>query len=183
MWKNQAPSQRYVAAMTGAGLVDAQTTSRNAWFREQAKIELERLRGPLHAAAVGAVGEAYVAKKIRAYEAMNAVLETGEHCPTRLRARKPLSNFPRQKHPGTYLTPGCCLPADFSARCWTADLEKVVIHFAKLKAASGRNRRINERLWICRETAANMQKPFARRGGRRYRNSPQQHSVWEVFRF
>jgi phosphoethanolamine N-methyltransferase len=84
-----ASSQRYVAAMTGAGLVDAQTTNRNAWYREQAKIEQERLRGPLHAAAVAAVGEAYVAKNIRAYEAMQVVLELGEHCPTHLRARKP----------------------------------------------------------------------------------------------
>ncbi len=87
-----ASSQRYLEAMAQVGFVDAQTTSRNAWYREQAKIELEKLRGTLHAAAVAAVGEAYVAKNIRAYEAMCVVLETGEHCPTHLRARKPSAN-------------------------------------------------------------------------------------------
>jgi phosphoethanolamine N-methyltransferase len=84
-----ASSQRYRAALTLAGFVDVQTTSRNAWYREQAAMELERLRGPLHAAAVAAVGEAYVAKNIRTWETMRVVLETGEHCPTHLRARKP----------------------------------------------------------------------------------------------
>lgn len=84
-----ASSQRYLSAMAGAGFVDTRTTSRNAWYREQATLELERLRGPLHAAAVAAVGPAYVAKNIRTWEAMRLVLETGEHCPTHLRARKP----------------------------------------------------------------------------------------------
>jgi phosphoethanolamine N-methyltransferase len=84
-----ASSQRYRTALTMAGFVDVQTTSRNAWYREQAALELERLRGPLHAAAVAAVGETYVAKNIRTWEAMRTVLETGEHCPTHLRALKP----------------------------------------------------------------------------------------------
>jgi phosphoethanolamine N-methyltransferase len=84
-----ASAQRYQSALTMAGFVDVQSTSRNAWYREQAAMELERLRGPLHAAAVAAVGEAYVAKNIRTWDAMRVVLETGEHCPTHLRALKP----------------------------------------------------------------------------------------------
>jgi phosphoethanolamine N-methyltransferase len=84
-----ASAQRYRSAMAQAGFVELQTTSRNVWYRAQAAIELERLRGPLNDAAVAAVGEAYVAKNIRTWEAMRRVLETGEHCPTHLRARKP----------------------------------------------------------------------------------------------
>ena len=38
---------RYQDAMRSAGFVDVSTTSRNAWYRETAKQELERLRGPL----------------------------------------------------------------------------------------------------------------------------------------
>ena len=84
-----ASAQRYRTALTLAGFVDVQTTSRNAWYRDQAAMELERLRGPLHADAVAAVGEAYVEKNIRTWETMRVVLETGEHCPTHLRALKP----------------------------------------------------------------------------------------------
>jgi phosphoethanolamine N-methyltransferase len=84
-----ASARRYQSAMAQAGFVDVQSTSRNAWYRAQAAMELERLRGPLHAAAVAAVGDAYVAKNIRTWEAMRVVLESGEHCPTHLRARKP----------------------------------------------------------------------------------------------
>jgi phosphoethanolamine N-methyltransferase len=84
-----ASARRYQSAMAQAGFVDVQTTSRNAWYHAQAAMELERLRGPLHAAAVAAVGDAYVAKNIRTWEAMRVVLESGEHCPTHLRARKP----------------------------------------------------------------------------------------------
>lgn len=39
-----ASSQRYRTALTMAGFVDVQATSRNAWYREHAAMELERLR-------------------------------------------------------------------------------------------------------------------------------------------
>jgi phosphoethanolamine N-methyltransferase len=84
-----ASPRRYTRAMETAGFVEVSTVSRNAWYREQAAIELERLRGPLYAKAVAAVGQAYVEKNIRTWEAMLAVLATGEHCPTHLRAQKP----------------------------------------------------------------------------------------------
>jgi phosphoethanolamine N-methyltransferase len=84
-----ASPARTRAAMTGAGLVGVTSLSRNAWYREVARAEHARLAGPLYAAAVAAVGEAYVQKNLKTWAAMQAVLDTGEHCPTHLRGRKP----------------------------------------------------------------------------------------------
>lgn len=86
--------RRYLAAMTAAGFVDVSAESRNAWYRETARSELERLRGSLHAEAVAVAGEEYVAKNIRTWIAMQKVLDTGEHCPTHLRGSKPAGGHP-----------------------------------------------------------------------------------------
>ncbi len=84
-----ASALRYQDAMRSAGFVDVSTTSRNAWYRETARQELERLRGPLGAAAAGIVGRDFVEQNILIWSRMIPVLESGEHCPTHLRARKP----------------------------------------------------------------------------------------------
>ncbi|MGJ7041376.1 phosphoethanolamine N-methyltransferase [Shinella sp. BE166] len=84
-----ASSRRYLRAMAAAGFVDGAVESRNAWYREVARDELARLKGPLYAAAVAAVGEAHVEKNIRTWTAMQKVLDSGEHCPTHLRGSKP----------------------------------------------------------------------------------------------
>ena len=84
-----ASPERYQDAMRSAGFADVSTTSRNAWYRETAKQELERLRGPLGAAAARIVGQDFVEQNIAVWSRMIPVLETGEHCPTHLRARKP----------------------------------------------------------------------------------------------
>jgi ubiquinone/menaquinone biosynthesis C-methylase UbiE len=84
-----ASPRRYLRAMAAAGFVDCTAESRNAWYREVARGELERLKGPLYAEAVAAVGEAYVEKNIRTWTAMQKVLDSGEHCPTHLRGSKP----------------------------------------------------------------------------------------------
>jgi len=81
------------AAMTKAGFADGIAESRNAWYREVARGELERLKEPLYAEAVAAVGEAYVAKNIRTWTAMQKVLDSGEHCPTHLRASRPAAGI------------------------------------------------------------------------------------------
>jgi len=75
--------------MAAAGFVDGAVESRNAWYRDVARDELARLKGPLYAAAVAAVGEAHVEKNIRTWTAMQKVLDSGEHCPTHLRGSKP----------------------------------------------------------------------------------------------
>ncbi|MGQ3209741.1 class I SAM-dependent methyltransferase [Shinella sp.] len=84
-----ASSRHYLRAMAVAGFVDCTAESRNIWYREVARGELARLKGPLYDEAVAAVGEAYVEKNIRTWTAMQKVLDSGEHCPTHLRASKP----------------------------------------------------------------------------------------------
>lgn len=84
-----ASPARYRRAMEKAGFTDIATTDRNPWYREVARAELERLQGPLYAKAAEAVGASYVDKNIRTWKAMIAVLDSGEHRPTHLRATKP----------------------------------------------------------------------------------------------
>lgn len=86
-----ASPARYQAAMAAAGFEAVETVSRNRWYREQARTELERLRGPVGVAAAEAVGADFVAVNVRIWERMIPVLDSGEHCPTHLRARKPAS--------------------------------------------------------------------------------------------
>jgi SAM-dependent methyltransferase len=84
-----ASPARYAAAMRGAGFEDVVTRDRNPWYREVARKELEGLKGPLYDKVAAAVGAAYVEKNIRTWEAMQTVLDSGEHRPTHLRGRKP----------------------------------------------------------------------------------------------
>ena len=84
-----ASPMRYAEAMREAGFVGVATRDRNPWYREVARAELERLKGPLYAVAARAVGAAYVDKNIRTWEAMQKVLDSGEHRPTHLRGWKP----------------------------------------------------------------------------------------------
>jgi phosphoethanolamine N-methyltransferase len=87
-----ASPARYAEAMRRAGFVAIETRDRNPWYREVARGELERLKGPLYAQAAAAVGTAYVDKNIRTWEAMQKVLDSGEHRPTHLRGWKPAND-------------------------------------------------------------------------------------------
>ena len=81
---------RYTAAMLGAGFIEVETVSRNAWYRKTAREELARLRGAEGAAAAVLVGADFVEQNCGIWERMIPVLDTGEHCPTHLRAHRPL---------------------------------------------------------------------------------------------
>jgi phosphoethanolamine N-methyltransferase len=76
--------------MTLAGFICVQTVSRNLWYRDQARVELARLQGADGQAASKIVGAAFVAHNAAVWSRMIPVLDTGEHCPTHLRAQKPL---------------------------------------------------------------------------------------------
>ena len=80
---------RYRLAMERAGFTGITVTDRNPWYREAARAELSRLRGPLYQTVSEAVGKDYVDKNIRTWEAMQKVLDSGEHRPTHLRGWKP----------------------------------------------------------------------------------------------
>lgn len=84
-----ASPARYAEAMRRAGFHDVCVRDRNAWYKEVARAELQKLKGPLYRTAAAAVGAAYVDKNIRTWEAMQTVLDSGEHRPTHLRGSKP----------------------------------------------------------------------------------------------
>lgn len=84
-----ASARRYEAAMKKAGFIDVRTVNRNAWYRDVARGELERLKGPLYEPVAAAVGADYVDKNIRTWTAMQTVLDSGEHCPTHVFGTRP----------------------------------------------------------------------------------------------
>ncbi len=84
-----ASPARYRSAMEHAGFVDVATRSRNEWYSRRARDELALMAGPLNAELCRVVGKAYVDKNIKTWTMMLEVLESGEHCPTHLYARKP----------------------------------------------------------------------------------------------
>lgn len=84
-----ASARRYEKAMESAGFTDVRTVNRNAWYRDVARAELERLKGPLYRPVAEAVGADYVDKNIRTWTAMQQVLDSGEHCPTHLFGTRP----------------------------------------------------------------------------------------------
>ncbi|BAV48327.1 type 11 methyltransferase [Mesorhizobium loti] len=87
---SMASPARYAQAMRNAGFADITVRDRNPWYREVARGELARLKGPLYARAAAAVGAAYVDKNIKTWEAMQKVLDSGEHRPTHLRGWRPV---------------------------------------------------------------------------------------------
>ncbi len=84
-----ASPNKYRGAMEEAGFVDVATKSRNDWYRNRAREELALMTGALNAELCRVVGKAYVDKNIKTWTMMLKVLESGEHCPTHLYARKP----------------------------------------------------------------------------------------------
>jgi ubiquinone/menaquinone biosynthesis C-methylase UbiE len=84
-----ASPARYQRALAAAGFVDVELRNRNAWYREVARAELERLTGREHDRFVDMLGAEEVAVQIRTWSAMVPVLESGEHCPHHFRALRP----------------------------------------------------------------------------------------------
>ncbi len=85
-----ASPARYKAAMLDAGFDDVSIIGRNTWYRDVARGELARLQGQDGTRAAVIVGQDFVDENIGIWSRMIPVLDSGEHCPTHLRARKPL---------------------------------------------------------------------------------------------
>lgn len=83
---------RYQEAMMAAGFANISLTSRNAWYRQRARDELALLKGELRNEASATFGHEFVDHNIGIWEHMLPVLDTGEHHPTHMRARKPVSS-------------------------------------------------------------------------------------------
>jgi len=85
-----ASPERYRRALEAAGFVAVELVNRNAWYREEAAVELEQLKVSKRAAFEAKLGEEQIARQIRTWEAMVPVLQSGEHCPHHIYAQKPL---------------------------------------------------------------------------------------------
>lgn len=83
-----ASPARYEAALAAAGFAEIRITSRNAWYREQARREIAAMKGPLYEKASAELGHHFVDHNIDIWERMLVVLDKGEHCPSHIRARK-----------------------------------------------------------------------------------------------
>lgn len=86
-----ATPAHYRDAMQLAGFDAVTTLSRNAWYRTQARAELARLEGDAGTLAAQIVGQDFVDHNIAIWHRMIPVLDSGEHCPTHLAARKPFA--------------------------------------------------------------------------------------------
>lgn len=86
---NMASPGRYRKALEVAGFTHVELRNRNPWYVEQARGELAAMEGTLYEKAVAAAGRDVVDHNIQTWRAMLEVLESGEHCPHHLRARKP----------------------------------------------------------------------------------------------
>ncbi|MFV1853125.1 MAG: methyltransferase domain-containing protein [Thalassospira sp.] len=84
-----ASAEVYKAALEEAGFVDVRITDRNAWYREEARRELENLAGALHEELESTVGKQFLDRQVDVWRKMIVVLDQGELRPTHLRARKP----------------------------------------------------------------------------------------------
>jgi len=84
---------RYREAMLDAGFEVVETRSRGEWYAGVAAEELARLRGPLGRQVADELGQDFVDHNIEIWERMVPVLKAGEHCPTHLRARRPVGDI------------------------------------------------------------------------------------------
>ncbi len=80
---------RYQRALENAGFANVALHNRNAWYCEQAKLELSELSGSRREEFESVVGIDLLQSNINIWTAMVKVLETGEHCPHHFRGQKP----------------------------------------------------------------------------------------------
>jgi phosphoethanolamine N-methyltransferase len=85
-----ASPARYEAALRRAGFVEIALVNRNDWYRVEARRELARVETEERARFEAILGPDEVARQIATWKAMLPVLDSGEHCPHHIRARKPL---------------------------------------------------------------------------------------------
>ncbi len=84
-----ASPRRYRTALESAGFVDVELVNRNAWYRDVARHELERLTNSEREHFEAVIGAEALNRQITTWTAMLPVLESGEHCPHHIRARRP----------------------------------------------------------------------------------------------
>ena len=81
--------ENYERMLREAGFVDVQSSDNTAWYREHAKKEYARMMGELYQQMVAALGKDRAEHFVENWRASTVVLDNGELCTCRFRARKP----------------------------------------------------------------------------------------------
>ncbi|SMF17850.1 Methyltransferase domain-containing protein [Tistlia consotensis] len=84
-----ASPERYRRALERAGFVGIELVNRNPWYREVARRELAALEGELGDRLARAVSPEMRDKNVAIWRNMQVVLDSGEHCPTHIKAKRP----------------------------------------------------------------------------------------------
>jgi phosphoethanolamine N-methyltransferase len=84
-----ASPERYRQALARAGFTEIRLADRNPWYREVARRELAALEGELGERMAAAVGAEMRDKNLAVWRNMLVVLDSGEHRPTHLKAKRP----------------------------------------------------------------------------------------------
>jgi phosphoethanolamine N-methyltransferase len=82
----------YLQAMQDAGFVDVELVNRNAWYAKVAAQELAWLTGQERDGLSERHGADFIDHQVAIWTKLVAVLESGEHCPHHIRARKLAKN-------------------------------------------------------------------------------------------
>lgn len=83
-----ASAEVYRQAMVAAGFSDIDVVDRNDWYKQQARVERDRLKGALYEGLSGAVGEEFLDHEIDVWDKMIVALDQGQLRPTHLRGKK-----------------------------------------------------------------------------------------------
>ncbi len=84
-----ASAARYREALLAAGFHEIRIFDRNEWYREQARLERERLAVELYDRLADEVGKDFLEHEIEVWDKMIVAVDQAQLCPSHLRAHKP----------------------------------------------------------------------------------------------
>lgn len=84
-----ASAAAYEQALQQAGFVDVEIVDRNDWYRQEARVERDKLGGALSQDLVSRVGREFLEHEIDVWNKMIVAVDQGQLRPTHLRGRKP----------------------------------------------------------------------------------------------
>ena len=84
-----ASAETYADALAAAGFEDIGVVDRNAWYRDVARVERDRLAGELFDELERTVGKEFALHNVEIWDKMILALDEGGLRPTHLRGRKP----------------------------------------------------------------------------------------------
>jgi len=84
-----ASVKTYLEALQSAGFIDIEIVDRNAWYRQQARLEREQMDGILYDGLASKVGTEFLEHEIKVWDKMIIAIDQGQLRPTHLRGRKP----------------------------------------------------------------------------------------------